>query len=99
MLFADDAIKPPCKGETMVLVKNRLTDHFTPLLFNRQIRNGAGGAYLSAEGTIIFAIAESRDQLRCVDCRQSTLQNRGIQGIFQADLHAFTATDTGCHKG
>ena len=91
MLLADDAVDAAGIRQAAVAVEVGPADDRGVLCRPVQAADGAGGADLTAQGAVVLAVADAADQPRREQPFQAGLEAAGVQGVADADLHAFAA--------
>jgi len=59
VLFAHDALDPPGVGDTPALINIGKADLGTSFFLLGELSDSSGGAYLTAEGTVVLTVADS----------------------------------------
>ena len=94
VFFADDARRAGGIGQATIFVEMGQAHHECLFGWAIQTADGPGGAHLAAEGAVVLAVTDSADQPWGEYSFKPGFQPGGVEGIANADLHAFTASDT-----
>jgi len=94
VFLADDAVELLREGQADVPVYDGSADDALSLLFKGEPGYGAGGANLSAEGAIVFAVSQPGYDDGHEQARDTRPCEIGVEGASQAHLHTLAAPDT-----
>src|SRR5512143_1949240 len=97
-LLAHDARPSVSPGQAPALVDHGEPDLYLRLFFYRKLFDCSRGADLTAERASVLAVAYARHEHRRPDAFDAGLEQRRLEPIRGADLHAIPALDTALQK-